>query len=239
MSDDDVRDDDRRDDDMTAPTTTSWQALDDEALGARLRALLPDGRSLVLVDGGSGAGKSTVAARIARALGGEVVHTDAIAWHLDIVDWDDELVEGVLEPWRAGEPVSYRPPGWIAKGRPGAVTVPVTDVLVVEGVGAGRARLAALADVVVWVHSDPAAARRRGVERDIEVEGRTRQEAEDFWDDWALTEVPFLERERPWTRAHLVVNGTPDATAGPGTAGAGTRPVLLREGPTHPGRTGA
>ena len=49
----------------------------------------------------------------------------------------------VIEPWRRGEHVDYRPPGWVAQGREGAVTVPAdVCVLVLEGVGAGRASLA-------------------------------------------------------------------------------------------------
>ena len=56
-------------------------------------------------------------------------------------------------------------------------------MLVIEGVGAGRADLAVLADLVVWVQSDSAEARRRGLERDVEL-GRPPEEAEEFWDSW-------------------------------------------------------
>ena len=192
------------------PEASGWEVLDEPALASRLGALLPAGRALVLVDGRSGGGKSTAAARIASALGGAVVHTDDVAWHLHPIDWADALRDGVLRPWRAGESVSYRPPGWVARGRPGAVEVPACEVLVVEGVGAGRAELAAEADLVVWVQSDAAEARRRGIARDI-AEGRPAGEADGFWDDWQRSEDPFLAADQPWTRAALVVNGTPGA----------------------------
>jgi hypothetical protein len=81
-------------------------------------------------------------------------------------------------------------------------------VLVVEGVGAGRADLAVLADLVVWVQSDGVWARRRGLARDVEL-GRSYDEAEEFWEGWMRAEEPFLAADRPWSRATLIVNGTP------------------------------
>ena len=165
-------------------------------------------RRLILVDGRSAGGKTTLAESLAALLGGTVVHTDDVAWHLHPTEWDDELVRGVIAPWRASKCVRFRPPGWIAKGRPGAVEVPASaEVLIVEGVGAGRESLAEQADLVIWVQSDRAEARRRGIVRDIEL-GREPAEAERFWDEWMQSEEPFLATDRPWTRAHLVVNGT-------------------------------
>lgn len=199
------------------PEASSWEPLEDVELTARLRELLPAGQpALVLVDGRSGGGKSTVAERLSRLLDGALVHSDDIAWHHDPVDWADVLVDGVIAPWRRGEPVSFRPPGWVAQGRPGAVEVPPRPVLVVEGVGAGRSGLAALASLVVWVQSDRDEARRRGIARDVEL-GRTLGEAEAFWDDWMRAEEPFLAEDRPWGRAALVVNGTPSADLRAGT----------------------
>jgi hypothetical protein len=192
------------------PEARSWEPLDDTALTSRVRAVLPaqDGCALVLVDGRSGGGKSTFAERLAPLLDAAVVHSDDIAWQHHPLDWADVLVEGVIAPWRRGEAVSFRPPGWVARGRPGAVEVAPRPLLIVEGVGAGRASLAALAELVVWVQSDQREARRRGLARDVEL-GRTPQEAEAFWDEWMRAEEPFFAADRPWRRASLVVNGTP------------------------------
>ena len=60
-------------------------------------------------------------------------------------------------------------------------------MLVLEGVGAGRASLATHADAVVWVQSDRDEARERGLRRDVEL-GRTPEEAERFWDEWMSAE---------------------------------------------------
>ncbi len=83
----------------------------------------------------------------------------------------------------------------------GAVTVAEgVRVLVLEGVDAGRASLAAHAEAVVWVQSDRLEARQRGIRRDVEL-GRTPGEAEQFWDAWMGAEEPFLASDRPWERA--------------------------------------
>lgn len=199
------------------PRARPWQRVDDVELAARVRGILPQGqRVLILVDGRSGSGKSTFAERLAGLLGGVVVHSDDIAWHHDPIDWAHVLVDGVIVPWRRGEAVSLRPPGWIAHGRQGAVEVPSRPVLIVEGVGTGRAALAPRAELVVWVQSDHDEAHRRGLARDVEL-GRTPEEAEAFWDEWMRAEQPFFTADRPWSRASLVVNGTPPAKMQPGT----------------------
>ena len=73
---------------------------------------------------------------------------------------------------------------------------------------------------MVWVQSDRAEARRRGLVRDIE-QGRLPRDADRVWDDWMrMEEEPFLAADRPWTRAGLVVNSTPDGPPDPGSAGS-------------------
>lgn len=95
-----------------------------------------------------------------------------------------------------------RRPGWSA-GRTGAVRVAADcRIVVVEGVGAGRRDLADLVDALVWVQSDAADARTRGLAR-----GGDDHVA--FWDEWDAEEVPFLAAHRPWERADVVLAGTP------------------------------
>ena len=100
-------------------------------------------------------------------------------------------------------------PRWVTHGREGSVTAGAGVPLLVEGVGAARASLARLADLVVWVQSDRTLARTRGLARDASYGTRTPAEAEAFWDEWMTEEEPYLAADRPWERAHLVVLGTP------------------------------
>jgi uridine kinase len=161
---------------------------------------------IVAVDGRSGSGKSTVANLLHQSVpASELVHTDDVAWHHSFFDWSDLLVENILKPLRNGKAVSYRPPGWQKHERPGAIEVAAgLDLVVVEGVGASRTEIMPLIDSSLWVQSDLDEAERRGIARDGDTE-----DARNFWHEWAAQEFEFLERQRPWERATVIVNGTP------------------------------
>ena len=59
------------------PEVTDWEPVDDATLAGRLGALIPtSGAALVLIDGRSGNGKSTLGDRICRLIGAGLIHTD-------------------------------------------------------------------------------------------------------------------------------------------------------------------
>jgi hypothetical protein len=82
-------------------------------------------RPVVLaVDGRSSSGKTTLAARLQGVVAGTaVVHTNDIAWWHSRFDWADLLIDGILIPAHAGQPVSFRPPRWDEHHRHGAIEV--------------------------------------------------------------------------------------------------------------------
>jgi hypothetical protein len=173
----------------------------------------PDrGPWVVAVDGRSGSGKTTLAEQLGTCVPRSVlVHTDDVAWHHSFFGWAPLLIEGVLGPVSTGQPVSYRPQSWIARSRPGAIEVPAgLQLLIVEGVGAGRRELMPYLDALVWVQTDLAEAERRGILRD----GGDRAAAE-FWIEWDSRERPFLADQRPWERADAVVSGSSSSSADP------------------------
>jgi hypothetical protein len=190
------------------PVVEEWKTV---SLAEFVAEVMSAGPRVVAVDGRSGSGKSTLAGRLSAAVpGAVVVHVDDVAWNAPMWGWSELLAHGVLEPVRRSEAVAYRPPAWAERGRPGSIEVPAgASVVVVEGVGAGRRELAGLIDVLVWVQSDFDEAEKRGVARDIAsgVNGDT-QASIDFWHEWLASELPFLERDRPWERADVVVAGT-------------------------------
>lgn len=195
------------------PVVESWAEVDVAELLGHL-GLEPGGPGtrVLAIDGRSGAGKSTTAARLARLVpGSAVVATDDIAWNLAMFDWTRELITHVVEPVRAGQSVAYRPPGWVAHDRPGAVRVePARSLLIIEGVGSAQRAMSAVLDAAVWVQSDRDAARAAGLARDVAsgVNGDPAGAAA-FWDQWEAEELPFLERERPWERAGAILAGVP------------------------------
>jgi hypothetical protein len=191
------------------PAAGPWQVM---PLTRLARQLSPGprerpGRPRVLaVDGRSGSGKTTLADRIqAVTPASAVVHTDDIAWNQAMFDWAGLLISGILEPVHRGGPASFRPPAWQERNRSGAIEVPPdTNLVIIEGAGAARRELEPMTDKVIWVQSDMAEAERRGIERD-----GGDQAATAFWHLWMAEELPFMARQQPWTRADIIVNGTP------------------------------
>jgi len=189
------------------PAAGPWRA---EALEGLVRRLLPAAGLrpnrpwIVAVDGRSGAGKTSLVDRLlAQVPDSDVVHTDDVAWHLSFFDWADELRTGVLEPLHKGEEVHYRPPGWVARERPGAIAVPAgRSVVWVEGSGSSRRALSHLIDASIWVQCDNLEARRR-------LRARDGQEEEELHREWEEEEIPFLLEDRPWERAAVIVAGRP------------------------------
>jgi hypothetical protein len=163
---------------------------------------------LGVVDGPSGSGKSTFA-RLWRSylqeqagLSVRVFSSDELATWADPFGWFDRFEADVLTQlaaeragriqltdWTGGEPV---PGGWH--------DVPVTDVLILEGVSSGRVELADRVGVSVWLRDRDRAARlERAVARDGEP-------SRPLLADWQDAEDAFFERDRPWSRADFLVN---------------------------------
>jgi hypothetical protein len=183
------------------------------------------GRPVVLaVDGRSNAGKTTLAARICRAVpGSAVVHTDDIAWEHSRFGWAGLLIEGILVPSREGRAVSYRPPRWAEHGREGSIEVPADcPLLIIEGDGAGRQEVADLIDALIWVQSDQREAGRRSLARagtpdptdlaNMAADGAPFDES-----GWMAEEIPFNAAQRTWDRAGVIACGTPQIPCDPVT----------------------
>jgi hypothetical protein len=197
------------------PDAGPWRAESLEGLVGRLvppAGQRPNRPWVVAVDGRSGAGKTTLVQRLlVQVPDSDVVHTDDVAWHLSFFDWADELRDGVLEPLLQGEAVHYRPPGWVARERPGAISLPAgRSVVWVEGSGSSRHALSNLIDASIWVQCNNIEARRRLLARDG-------QEEEDLHREWEEQEIPFLLQDRPWERATVIVAGKPTVEHDPNT----------------------
>lgn len=186
-----------------------WDVVGLDELAAGVREAFGQVRpAVVAVDGHSSSGKSTLAPRLAAALASSsapaaVLHTDDLAWHHGVFAWDSLLREHVLPEVRAGRPLAYRPPGWVARGRAGALQLPGDlAYLVVEGVGASQPSLTDLLDVAVWVETDEPTRLARDVLR--VAAGETTPED---YASWMAEEDAYVTTTRPWERARFVVHG--------------------------------
>jgi uridine kinase len=132
---------------------------------------------LVALDGRSGAGKSTVAARLAGQVDGVVIEGDdfyaggadaewaartAAAKVAGCIDWRRLRTEA-LEPLLAGRPADYRPFDFATGTGLAAHTIrrEPAPLILLDGVYSGRPELADLVDLAVLVELPDNLARRR------------------------------------------------------------------------------
>ncbi|MBF4595879.1 ATP-binding protein [Curtobacterium sp. VKM Ac-2889] len=151
-------------------------------------------RAIVLIDGRSGTGKTTLGAQVAEQLGAQLVHLDDL-----YPGWDglraasDALVTDVL-----GAPSGYRRWDWDADGPAEWTSVDPDLPIVVEGCGALSRASAPLASLRVWLEADDAVRWDRAIGRDGEVFARE-------WDRWAAQEQAFIAAEDPAALADVVL----------------------------------
>ena len=166
---------------------TDTRLLDEFAAAAVARA---DGRLVVLIDGRSGAGKTTLASSLARHLAG------LLGCHVQLVSLDDCYPGwGGLAAGSAAVPEMLSPdPGysrydWAAGCTAEWVPLDAGAPIVIEGSGALTPASAELASLRVWLDA-PEAIRRQAVE---DREGST----EDWWELWADQEEAHIAANNP------------------------------------------
>jgi len=149
----------------------------------------------VLIDGGSGSGKTVLAARLSEALGAQLVRLDDLYPGWDGLDAGSEMVRtDVLgaSGWRRWDWAADQPAEWHELDRHRA--------LVIEGCGALSRANRALAGYGVWVELDEPTRKARALARDGDAYAP-------HWDRWAAQEKLFFQRERPDLLADLILLG--------------------------------
>ncbi|MFE1442871.1 uridine kinase [Streptomyces sp. NPDC058739] len=175
-------------------------------LARRLRALPPSCGPvrLVAVDGHAGSGKSTFAGRLAGALGGApVLRLDDIATHEELFAWTDRVLRQVVEPLSRAEPAAYRPYDWRARCFGPPRELAPAEVVLIEGVGAGRRALRPYLARLLWMEMPPQEAWDRGRARDG-------AEQRVFWDGWVPAERRHFAEDPSRPFADLVVRQVPE-----------------------------
>ena len=190
---------------------------------ARVRALVTASERVPVVGitGHGGAGKSTLAERLAADLGvaeDQIVATDALyaatcgpgggMW--DQLDW--LTLEGVIAKARRGDDrLRY---GWRwYTGETGTVDQPMPLVLIVEGIRLIRQATRDWFDLTVWLDMDAETAGARAVARNVE-----QGDAETELDLWRTKWIPegheYQRLERPQQYADMVLTapGVPRST---------------------------
>lgn len=156
---------------------------------------------VVLIDGRSGAGKTTLVAELVANWplwrGVQLLALDSV-----YPGWDG-LAEGsryagevVLDPLRRGEQGVWRRWDWERERRAESHPVDPWMGLVVEGSGILTAANARLADLTVWLEAPEELRKERALRRDGEA-------YRPHWDRWAAQETAHLALNRPADLATL------------------------------------
>ncbi|MFE4454085.1 uridine kinase [Streptomyces sp. NPDC056796] len=194
----------------------------------RLRSLAPSCGPvrLIAVDGHAGSGKSTFAGRLAVALDDcPVLRLDDLATHEELFAWTGRLREQVLDPLSRGEPARYAPYDWTARRFGPPRTLDPAPVVLVEGVGAGRAAVRPFLAALLWIEGDSETSWERGRLRD----GPGLAE---FWDGWTVAERRHFARDPSYPFADAVIRRMPTGYGwldGPRPAAGTSRTVTERQ----------
>lgn len=171
-----------------------------DALVGQLLAAARGRRLVVLLDGGSGAGKTTLAQELHAGLEHDLGRTQLVSLDDVYPGWgglaaaSDWVWQQILHPTRPGYPrwdwQEHRPAGRQALDP----QLPI----IVEGCGTLSRASAPLATTSLWYEMSPATRRERALSRDGET-------FRPHWDAWAAQEAEHWRRNRPWELADVIV----------------------------------
>lgn len=150
---------------------------------------------MVLIDGRSGAGKTTLAESLAPLLDAQLVSLDDVYPGWDGLAAGSAAVPPMLRPRDPG----YRRWDWTASREAGWHPLDPARPIVIEGCGAISRASRPLAGLAIWVELDAPERRARALARDTGFAP--------YWDRWAVQEEEHIARERPQTLADLVLEG--------------------------------
>lgn len=163
---------------------------------------------LVTIDGPSGSGKSVFAQRLVSALSSRGSSTALLELEMLYEGWTLDgmwrrLRDFVLEPVAAGWDGGFHPYDWSkASWSPRWCSVPVRQVLVVEGCGSSPRDVDMFTSRRIWIEAAPEVALARGVLREgVDLDRRLRA--------WQHMEAAYFAEQGTRARADLLVDGDP------------------------------
>jgi cytidylate kinase len=159
----------------------------------RILKLVSGSRPVILIDGGSGSGKTELAGGVASALDAQLVRLDDIypGWNgLEIASAAVGTDILLAHRWRRWD--------WATSAAAEWHELDPARSLVVEGSGSLSGANRGLASLGVWVELDEPTRKARALARDGAM-------YEPHWDAWAAQELRFFDRERPDLLADIVV----------------------------------
>ena len=187
------------------------------------RIALLQSPAIIAVSGFGGAGKSSVASMLGGKIGAPVVGVDSFFKdrtisnyaHWEIVDFQ-RLEREVLQPFIERKSVRYGHFDWGKNAIGESRDVPVTDRLIIEGVGLFRPALLDYFSLMIWVDCPMPEAIQRGKKRDREECNNPQDEA---WDGvWKRNDEECFHKFNPKNTAHFIIDNGNITIAEPSAA---------------------
>lgn len=169
-----------------------------DALSRLLPGLAALPRPVVLIDGGAGSGKTTLASALVEAWPGtppELVGLDEF-----YPGWGGLAAASTLVPGLIAAQ-GFRRWDWAADAPDGWRDLDPSRGLVVEGCGALTPASAALADLTVWLELPERQRKARAIARDGEAFAV-------HWDEWAAQEAEHWRTAHPSQLAQVVLDAS-------------------------------
>lgn len=172
-----------------------------------LAGMLTRRSDIVLIDGRSGSGKTSLARALQAATRTQgtparLIHIEQIYQGWDgLADAADAVAEHLVIPLAAGRPGQWDEYDWERERVINRHVVTADAPLIIEGVGALHPRSAALARCRVWVTTDDDTRQTRALARDGEIYSA-------HWKRWSRQEETHIARHHPEQLADLVVDTT-------------------------------
>ena len=161
---------------------------------------------IIAIDGPAGAGKSTLALRIYKALDNpntSIVHMDDI-----YAGWEDALTptltrtleNNIAAPAFEGKSFEYRKFDWLNNRFGDHIRIHAPEILLLEGVGAGQKAIRKYLDQLIWMDIEPEIGLTRVLQRDgdyLETEMRI----------WQMRESEHFQRDNTRDCATIRIDG--------------------------------
>lgn len=172
-------------------------SLNLESLWGLIGVSTQDELPVVLIDGGSGAGKSTFAANLANAAPSE---TRVVSMDDFYPGWDG-LADGVKiveDHLLVDEDPGYQEWNWKKNEAGSWVPVSFGQPVIIEGCGSITPKTVELSTYSIWLEVDAPIRKKRAI-------ARNGAGYEQFWGRWEKQEKQHWSQHRPWTLADLVL----------------------------------
>ncbi|MDA0207966.1 MAG: (d)CMP kinase [bacterium] len=177
----------------------------------QIQKMVTDGVLIIAIDGHGGSGKSSLGRMLGEKLHATVFHTDDFASWDNPTEWYEDMIEQVFIPIENGvKTLSYELSVWEkGKSRGKIENQPVTNIIIVEGVGASRAEFRKYLDFSILVDVPESICIERGVSRDLaDMPHKSKTEIRKLWLDWMEEERKYFSKHQPKENADVILDGT-------------------------------